>query len=176
MAEIKSTLDLVMERTKHLTMSTEERAGQQKKDFEKKLKGLLQQYADNILSIDELLEKITVLSKDRQIDDRKLVVSTVVQRIQPDLDNEHWLSLVGRLAPAVYTPLKEALADYRDKVAVLSKKGEQRLLERLARKYGIQGPAIVPNLLKYASHHAELSTLKNEIQTRIDESKDANNG
>ena len=69
MAEIKSTLDLVMERTKHLTMSSEERVGQQQKDFEKKLQGVLQQYADKVLAIDELMERVTGLQADFKIDD-----------------------------------------------------------------------------------------------------------
>jgi len=168
MAEIKSTLDLVMEKTKHLTMSSEERAGQQQKDFENKFMGLLQQYADNALSNDELLERMTALQKELEIDAPELVVSAVVQRIQPDLDNEHWLSLVGRLAPAGYTPLKEALENYKGKVTVLSQKSEQRLLENLTIEHGIQGSAVVPNVLAYAPHQEGLSVLKLEIQTRID--------
>lgn len=140
----------------------------QHRDFEKKLQGLLQQYADKALSDDELLERITALQKELQVDDEKRVVSAVVQRIQPGLDNAHWLPLVGRLAPAAITPLKEALADYRDKVAVLSQKSEQRLLENLAREHEIQGSAVVPNILTYAPHQEDLSVLKIEFQTRID--------
>ena len=105
MAEIKSTLDLVMERTRHLTMSTEERAGQQKKDFEKKLNGLLQQYEDKVLALDELMERISALKADQHLDDDLSVASAVVQRIQPGMDNAHWLALIKRLAPAVVTQL-----------------------------------------------------------------------
>ena len=42
MAEIKSTLDLVMERTRHLSQSTAEKEAQRRGDFEKRLQGLLQ--------------------------------------------------------------------------------------------------------------------------------------
>ena len=167
MAEIKSTLELVMERTKHMSMSAEERAGQQKKGFEKKLQGLLQQYADTVFSRDELLEKMAALQKEMKIDDQKLAVSAVFQRIQSDLDNEQWLSLVRRLAPTAYTPLKQALEDYRDKVAILSQKSEQRQLENLARQYAIQGAAIVPNLRKWAHHQEELFALQHDIDTAI---------
>ena len=167
MAEIKSTLDLVMERTKHLSMSAEEKAGQQKQDFEKKLQGLLQQYADNVLSDDELLERVTVSQAEMHIDDQMLVVSAVLQRIQPELDNAHWLLLVRQLAPAAYTPLENALVDYQDKVTALAQKGAQGQLERLARDHGVSGSAAVPNLQKDASHQEALFAVKNESQTRL---------
>ena len=167
MAEIKSTLDLVMERTRHLTLSTEEKAGQQKKDFEKKLQGVLQKYADNALSDDELMERVTALQAEMHIDDQMLVVSAVVERIQPELGNAHWLSLLSQLAPAAYTPLEKALADYQDKVTALAQKGAQGQLERLARDHGVNGSAAVPNLQKDASHQEALFALKNEFQTRL---------
>ena len=39
MTEIKSTLDLVMEKTRHLILSDEEKQEQKENEFKKKLKG-----------------------------------------------------------------------------------------------------------------------------------------
>lgn len=47
MAEIKSTLDLVLERTKHLSQSSEEKQAQKQKDIANRLNGLLQKYQDS---------------------------------------------------------------------------------------------------------------------------------
>lgn len=170
MAEIKSTLDLVMERTRHLTMSAEEKAGQQKKDFEKKLQGLQQQYEDGVLSIDEFMEHVTGLQTDLFIDDPMFVVSSVLQRIQPARDNAHWLRLIQRLAPAASIPLEHTLADYREKVAVLIRKDEQHHLESLAGDHGIRGSAVLPNLDKDARHQEALSGLDSETRARIEKS------
>jgi hypothetical protein len=169
MADIKSTLELVMERTKHLTMSAEEKSGQQKKDFEKKLNGLLQQYEDKALAVDELMERISALQADLHLDDDLSVASAVVQCIQPGMDNAHWLALIERLAPAVVTQqLEQALVDYREKAAVLVRKGEQDHVEHLAREHDIQGSAVVPNLNKDAPIREELSAVKIETRERID--------
>lgn len=167
MAEIKSTLDLVMERTKHLSMSAEERAGQQKQAFEKKLNGLLQQYEDKALAVDELVEKVTELQADLNIDGAMSALTAVVQRMQPGLDNAHWLSLVRLMAPDVCTHLEKALSDFSDRVSTLSRKGEQRFLENLARDHGIHGTAVVPSLKKDASFQDKLSVLRREALDRI---------
>ena len=49
MGEIKSTLDLVMEKTRHLTLSQKEKEEQKQIEVNKRLKGLLQKYQDNLL-------------------------------------------------------------------------------------------------------------------------------
>ena len=54
MAEIKSTLDLVMEKTKNLSLSDEERQGQKNKEIESRICGLLQKFNDQALNIDNL--------------------------------------------------------------------------------------------------------------------------
>jgi hypothetical protein len=158
-----------MERTKHLTLSTEERAGQQKQDFEKKRNGLLQQYEDKVLALDELMERISALQADLHLDDDLSFASAVVQRIQPGMDNAHWLALIKRLAATVVTQqLEKALVDYHEKAAVLVRKGEKDRVEHLAREHDIQGSAVVPNLNKDASIREKLSALKIETRERID--------
>ena len=54
MGEIKSTLDLVMEKTRHLTLSREEKEEQKRVEVNKRLKGLVQKYQDNLLKKDRL--------------------------------------------------------------------------------------------------------------------------
>ena len=169
MAEIKSTLDLVMERTKHLTMSTEEKTGQRRMEFEKKLNGLLQQYADNSLSVDELIEKVAGLQADLPADGHPLAASAVIRRIRPGRDNAHWLSLVARMAPDALTPLEVVLADYRDKDSRLTRQEGQRFLKDLERDHAIQGAAVEPNLRKDVTLQGKRTTLETEAIARIED-------
>ena len=161
-------MDLVMERTRHLTMSAEEKAGQQKEEFEKKLKGLLQQYEDNILSADELVEKNAALQADLNSDDNLLVVSVIAHRLQPGKDNAHWLVLIKRFAPLAVPQLEEILADNQEKAAALVREKEQHHLDSLSREYGIQGSAIAPNFDKDTPLQEALLVLKKETRTRIE--------
>ena len=64
MAEIKSTLDLVMEKTKNLSLSSEERQAQKSKEIESRLRGLLQKFKDQALSADKFKSEYQKLKKD----------------------------------------------------------------------------------------------------------------
>ena len=52
MAEIKSTIDLIMERTKSLSASPEERESYQRQEREKRLRGLVQRLLDDNITLD----------------------------------------------------------------------------------------------------------------------------
>jgi hypothetical protein len=54
MAEIKSTLDIIMERTKNLTMTEEEKASFRREEAEGKVKGWIQKYQDCAIGLDKL--------------------------------------------------------------------------------------------------------------------------
>ncbi|MBW2432576.1 MAG: hypothetical protein JRF36_03165, partial [Deltaproteobacteria bacterium] len=51
MGEIKSTLDLVMEKTRNLNLSDEEKQDQKNKEIESRLNGLLQKFEDQIITL-----------------------------------------------------------------------------------------------------------------------------
>ncbi len=61
MGEIKSTLDLVMDKTRHLTLSDEEKQEQKEKEFKKNLKGPTQKFQD----IKDRFDKLLVVEKAR---------------------------------------------------------------------------------------------------------------
>ena len=46
MGEIKSTLDLVLEKTRHLSQSSGEKQAQTQKDTDNRINGMLQKYLD----------------------------------------------------------------------------------------------------------------------------------
>jgi hypothetical protein len=167
MGEIKSTLDLVMARTRHLSLSEEDRARQKRADFEKRLQGLLQRYEDGDLSAAAFLEKFAGLQSELKIEEGKLLPRAVLNRIDPEKNNEGRLALLERVLPFACDPLRAALAEYREKKAALQSKAEQRLLERLARSHGITGSAVVPNPGKDSDFRNRIDALKEETRLRI---------
>ena len=64
MGEIKSTLDLVLEKTKNLTLSSEEKEEQNQKEIENRIKGMVQKYQDGLYSKSELMAGYELLKKD----------------------------------------------------------------------------------------------------------------
>ena len=168
MAEIKSTLDLVMERTRHLSQSTAEKEAQRRGDFEKRLQGLLQQYADGALTVNGFSERSGALQAEAGIEGQHLVTQAVIRRIDPDQDSEPWLTLLEPLAPEVNASLKEILADYESRRASLLKAGEETLRQELDRRHDIAGSAVVPNPLSSPAYQEDIAVLKQETLSQID--------
>ena len=56
MAEIKSTLDLIMERTKNLTLTKEEKKAIHTKEVKCRVRGWFQRYGDGSLTIRDIKE------------------------------------------------------------------------------------------------------------------------
>lgn len=108
-----------MEPTRHLSISAEEKADQRREAFEKRLKGLLQQYADDALNVYALQDRITTLQTEMKLTDREIVVEAVFDRIDPDRDNQRWLDFLSKLTPSTGEPLQETLTAHREQKADL---------------------------------------------------------
>lgn len=167
MGEIKSTLDLVMERTRHLSLSEDEKRRQRESDFEKRLQGLLQQYADSALSTEALMDRMGALQAELNFGDRAAIAKIVIGRVDPRQDNKHWLALLAHLSPATCAPLEDTLAAYNRQQAVLMETAGEQQRTRLAREHGIHGSAILPNPQKEASYQERLAALRSETQAGI---------
>ena len=168
MGEIKSTLDLVMERTRHLSLSAEEKEAQRREAFGKRLQGLLQQYADGAMPMDELQDRMTALGKETGVTGNRLSVKAVLDRIDPDQDNDRWLALLEHLAPAIGRPLVAMLAAYKEDQAVLLQTGQKQLREQLFQDHGIAGAAVVPNPRQDPAIQKNLMALRNETTGKVE--------
>ena len=166
MGEIKSTLDLVMERTRHLSLSAEERARQKQEEFRGRLQGLLQQYDDGALTADTLRTRIAGLEKELQSTDPQIVRHAVITRIDPDQDNTRWLDLLPHDRQAA---LRSILAAHQEARTALDQTSRERLLPLLARKHAIAGTAVVPNPLQDPQYNQALQQLRQLTQSRLAE-------
>ena len=168
MAEIKSTLDLVMERTRHLTLSAEEKLRQQRADFEKRLQGLLLHYENDALDVDTLETRIAALQAELQITDRRGWLPSMLKRLDPDNTNERWLDLLTHFMPAVGAPLEDILKTHQEQRIALGRTCKQRLREQLAARHGIRGSAVIPNLERDPRYEESLALLRRDTLSKID--------
>ena len=100
MGEIKSTLDIVLEKTKHLSLSNEERDNQKTAEIEKKIKGLLQKFQDQTLPEKRLSSEYEKLKKEYHLSDDSIFMSEVFLRLDPDKDNQQLLALLKDMCKA----------------------------------------------------------------------------
>jgi hypothetical protein len=169
MGEIKSTLELVMERTSRLSFTEEEKAQQRLTDFKKRLEGLLNKYADDALSADGFVDRIAKLQEEIKIPDRPVILGAIFTRIVPENDNERWLDILENLAPDIVDAVRKILADYREQQIALVQSSKKKLLDRLAGRHGIGGSAVIPNPEKDIEYRENLAAIRHETRTRIEQ-------
>lgn len=147
MGEIKSTLDIIMEKTKGLTMTEEEKRKFKRKELEGKVSGVLQKLIDGLLDWDQLDIQLMQLkeTQSREIVNNVLLES-VSSRIEPGgEDNEPLLQLLSRNLGLNIEPLQNILTLFEEDVAENSVV-RQRLLKENLRSAGISGTAVIPNI------------------------------
>ncbi|NQT55992.1 MAG: hypothetical protein HQ551_07155, partial [Desulfobacteraceae bacterium] len=66
MGEIRSTMDIIMEKTKGLTMTEKEKAEFQQRELTGKIKGLIQKFFDGSINLDRLKIEAVALREEQQ--------------------------------------------------------------------------------------------------------------
>jgi hypothetical protein len=167
MGEIKSTLDLVMEKTKHLSLSEDEKAGQQRDDYEKRIRGLLQKYADGLLTSDRFQDQMKTMQDQLNLLDEGPLILSILNHIDPDLENTKWMDLLDAYRPKLRTPILDLLSTYVQDRDRLLKTASQAFLAQLKSNHAIRGSALVPHLVSDRALQDKLTILRQETITNI---------
>ena len=146
MAEIKSTLDLVMEKTRHLTLSDEEKQEQKEKVFRKKLKGPAQKFQDHTINKRELKKEINNLLKTYGLKDEAIIIREFLNRLGFNQDNQSLLALLNELWSVDIIKLEAIFNNYNETIQIEAQKRMEEIKENLAQKRFISGSAVVPNI------------------------------
>ena len=146
MAEIKSTLDLVMEKTRHLTLSDEEKQEQKENEFKKKLKGPAQKFQDQTINKRELKKEINTLIKTYGLKDETIIIREFLNRLGFNQDNQSMLALLNELWSIDITKLEAIFNDYNETIQTEAQKRMEEIKENLAQKRFISGSAVIPNI------------------------------
>jgi hypothetical protein len=146
MGEIKSTLDLVLEKTKNLTLSSEEQEEQKQKEIENRIKGMMQKYQDGILSKNQLLTDFEMLKQDYNVPQNDSLINEITKRIEPDQDNQPLLEVLQECCAIDTAAIESIIDDFRKAHLTASQNRMELLKEELAQQYNIAGSAVLPNL------------------------------
>jgi hypothetical protein len=145
MAEIKSTIDLIMERTKSLSASPQERECYQRQESEKRIRGLVQRLRDDNLTLDGARYELAKEKKNGAAADVTGVLKNALAgHIDPEADNERFFRYINELLGTPGDRLRETLAHCREEAtsrkAVLTESQKKELESK-----GITGSAVLPN-------------------------------
>jgi len=167
MEEIKSTLDIILEKTRGLTMMDQEKKTFQKKESEGKARGLLQKFLDGLIDLKELGREIEGLDEPRQILMREALRRQGLGRVNPEGDNTRVFDLLEAAVGLETAPIRKLLSEFREEFERMRNDREKKLLETLAER-GISGSAIIPNVDADPVWIAYVAELRRKLNARID--------
>jgi len=168
MAEIKSTLDIIMEKAKRFSVTEEEKQGFKRQELEGKIKGLVQKTVDGILDSERFQFEVAALqAKGTDLADR-ILKDEVVARLEVEETSAALLKILQNAAGPAYPAIKRVLAEFEMKTAKQKDSRRKTLLESFKNK-GISGSAVLPNLNADPEWVRARSELKREMQREIRE-------
>lgn len=143
MGDIKSTLDLVMERTRHLTLSPEERAAQKEENLVRGITTLVNRFRRQELTIEAFADSIRGMTDVS--DPIASAVPVILEQVDPDADNTALCTLLEEACGRNTRPLRRILKGYQNRRTRTADEQRRQIAERLARS-GITGTAVSVNL------------------------------
>jgi len=145
MAEIKSTIDLIMERTKNLSASAEEREAWHRQEREKHIRSLIQRLLDDSLTLDDVKDELEKEKKGgRAAEVWAHLKNALAFPVAPDSDNERLFRIANELAGTPEKRLQDTLRSCQAEFFA----GKTALAERQRgelESVGITGSAVLPN-------------------------------
>ena len=173
MGEIKSTLDLVMEKTRHLTLSQKEKEGQKQIEVNKRLKGLLQKYQDNLLRKEQLGRELESLRKTFDLNVNEMLSHILLDGLKLGSNNTSLLELLSAICSFDVSGLEELFHDFQNTIEIAAQKRIEEVKASLAKKRLISGSAVVPNLEIDSEWLATAQGIKGKFDQILSREKDA---
>jgi hypothetical protein len=144
--EIKSTLELVMERTRNMTLSQEEKEAQSTREFKDSLSGLLLKFQSGILNLGQFEKELDHLRERSGVRGREILLEELAGRIDPDQDIGWILSLLTDICRVNTSKIESAVKGLHDALNSEASERKKTLRDQLSRERGISGSAVNPNL------------------------------
>jgi hypothetical protein len=143
-SEIKSTLDIIMEKAKGITVSEEEKRAFQKRELEGRVRGYLQKCLDGVMDPERLKREIEELAQSQGIMAKKILRDECAARLDPNADNEPLFEILRHAADLDPAPLAKVVSAFRNELAERRTLREKVLLDALRQK-GVSGSAVSAN-------------------------------
>lgn len=166
MAEIKSTLDLIMEKTQNMTLSEEEKNEIRQQEVSGKIKGWVRKYGDSVLNMKTIQSEIEKDDVARQIELKKALHKEVLKRIEPDKDNSMFFQLLEEICGTGTEVIVDMIHQFQNTIAaeraIILKEQNHRLEEK-----GISGTAVIPSLCSDAEWNTRYDQSTEDFKKQI---------
>ena len=172
MGEIKSTLDLVLEKTKNLTLSSEEKKQQTQQEIENRIKGMMQKYQDGLYSKSELMADYELLKKDYNLSTDDSLIIEITNRFEPNQNNQSLFELLQECCTIDTAAIETTIEDFQRTYHAASQNRLIQLKKDLAEQHAIAGSAVLPNLDTDESWQQKSAEIRAAYEDQINRVKD----
>ena len=166
MGEIKSTLDLVFEKTKNLTLSDEEKLNLAREKIDKNVQGLCSRYLENFFPLSRLEDEMEKVAENDRDHAYRFLKKYLLSRFDLDSDNSLIVSALSEITDYNMTFLnilqKEYSLEKEETKKTLKEKSLQALKER-----GVSGSAVRVNFDAITEWNEFFKTLRERYQERL---------
>ena len=143
MGEIKSTLDIIMEKTKGLTLSAEEKEALKREEGAKKIRVWVGRFLDDKATLEDVRRELTEFLKDKTAGG--LLRAELVAYLHPEGDNGKVFRMMKELLNLRTEPLEKKIDSYLKELISMRVASLKDLEAKLAGS-GISGSAVLPNV------------------------------
>jgi len=165
MAKIRSTLDIVMERTKDLTLSVEQKTQIRLEEWSQKARGLIQRFHAGTLSVAGFRAELA-RGKEECPELEAIVKQEFIQTLNPESDDQVLTSGLKDVLGIDPAPYIERMQGFAARRAEAYRQASERALIGLKQR-GISGTAVLANLENDPSWQAGLAQLGAELKREL---------
>jgi hypothetical protein len=163
MGEIKSTLELAMERVQKLDVSSEEMEQLRREEYTLKARGMVNRYLNRGLHIEGLIKELDRFNGKQKDIIFEALIFEFVNAVSISQNNERILKAIEILKKDKAKPHLDAIdklsREFKEEKTALYKELEDEILEKLDKK-GISGTAVQPNIDSYDIWHQNINHQK----------------
>jgi hypothetical protein len=157
MGEIRSTLDIIMVKTNHLTLSDGDKRDQAQTEARQKLQGLVQQFIDGAVRMGEFKDRLAALEHACDFFLDALLLDALTDRLTLAQNGNAVTVLLGSLFDA--GSVLAVHAEYQKRLHQQAERREADLRRELREGCHISGSSIKPHLMADAFWQKEVQTI-----------------
>lgn len=165
MTEIKSTLDLIMERTKNLTLTEEEKEAIRTREGKAKVRGWFQRYIDKALTIRDLKKNI---EQERATfpESAALLREECLAHVDPEADNQNIFQIMEEILSIDPAPFQRLVDDFHEEMLQHRAEATRDALDILHAQE-IIGTAVIPNLNLSPAWNVCLDNARERLRNKL---------
>ena len=175
MGEIKSTLELAMERTKKFALSDKDKEEMKQKEVSQKASSLFHRYRNGHLSLNEVRKEVEKMEGKSATMVKESLLFQWIDALSLNDDDEKTLKGIESLKQQGIDEIKEKfhhlLSQYREEKEKVKEKMRGQLSDALKREE-IYGSAVEPNLEKSDLWNKESEKLDLSYKAKLEEIKE----